>query len=261
MLNEGTPDGALVVLAHGLEDSWRNWRPLTRRLDPAWRLVALDLPWRAGNDYRWRHEALPPRWLRQHLDRLDRAPDLVIAHSYGATAALDLAARDKLVTGGLVLICPLFRPVTEPVDWTVVERSRISFDRHLRAAVRVSIGPRADRLEPELLDAMIDVVAARIGPAGFLAALDQFVASSYLDLPAIAAPALFLIGGADPTLVRRTPQVLAERMPGARVLVDESYDHFCHVRRADPVAGEIGRFVTDFAVLPSARTGAARGRP
>jgi pimeloyl-ACP methyl ester carboxylesterase len=160
-------EGPLVVLAHGLEDEWRSWGPLVDRLAGHWRCVALDLPWRAGNDYRWRAEGSPGEWLASGLRALGEQPALVIGHSFGANAALEaLAHPAPPPTAAAVLAAPFFRVPGTRVTWEVFERSRAQ------------------------LDAM--------------------------------------------TL----------RLPGSVAVYRESYDHFCHVRRAGEVARTIEWFLS-----------------
>lgn len=64
VLFAGTPTGPCVVFVHGLEDTWHTWIRVAQCLGPRWRAIALDLPWRAGNDYRWRWAGSPGDWVR-----------------------------------------------------------------------------------------------------------------------------------------------------------------------------------------------------
>jgi pimeloyl-ACP methyl ester carboxylesterase len=245
ILAEGERGSPLVVLAHGLEDSWEGWRPMAARLPADWRVIALDLPWRPGNDYRWRRRA-PAAWLADGLE-LAGEPTTVVAHSFGANAALDLMCAGRI--GPAVLICPLYRPPEVALTWAVFDRSRRAFDQHMRDGLLMRMGRRADTLDPEILAKMIATAIDRVGPAGFLAVFEQFCASAGLPLAELAQPALVLAGGADPTLSRPAAAALAAAMPSASVFFRDHYDHFCHRR----YAAEVAASVTDFV--------AASGRP
>jgi pimeloyl-ACP methyl ester carboxylesterase len=257
-LAPGRKGGPLMVLVHGMEDSWRGWLPLAGALPAHWRVVAPDLPWRAGNDYSWRRRLTAGQWLAQALDQVDAVPHAMVAHSYGANATLELAAgRRYPLAAEAVLLCPLYRPPGTAVSWQVFDRSRSNFDRHIRDGVRVRLGGRAARMEPDVLESMMAKTLARVGPAGFLTAFDAFVASGDLPLRELPLSALILAGGADPTLPMRAAGALGEAM-AATVVVEPDYDHFCHVRRPAAVAARILDFLTPAGPAVRRTTNGAR---
>jgi pimeloyl-ACP methyl ester carboxylesterase len=253
-LAEGAPGDLRTVLVHGLEDSWESWLPLARRLPAGWRVDALDLPWRPGNDYRWRHRPAGV-WLAHGLDLLDGVPDLVVAHSFGANATLEL-----LCTGGpwpvraAVLVCPLYRPPEVALTWKVFDRSRRAFDQHMREGLLARLGPRAATVEPDVLEKMTATAIDRVGPAAFLTVFDRFSASTSLPLARVTQPILLLGGGADPTLSRAAVTALAAAIPRASVVFQDRYDHFCHVRHAAEVAVEVAEWIADFVPAAHAVT-------
>lgn len=244
VLRPGVPGGLRVVLAHGLEDGWAGWRPLAERLDPDWRVLALDLPWRAGSDYRWRQAATPSGWLGAGLEDLGEPVDAVLAHSFGANALLDLAcARDPRPAPRAVLVCPLYRPVDTPVTWRMLDRSRQNFVAHIHEGVRVRLGRRAAAMEPDVLAAMMAKTLDRVGPIGLLTVFDQFVSSTALALDAVEQEALVLAGTADPTLPPEAARALADALPRSVLRVNDGFDHFCHIRRPDMVAAQVDDFL------------------
>jgi pimeloyl-ACP methyl ester carboxylesterase len=253
-LAAGRPDGPLAVLAHGLEDTWAIWRRLAGHLDPSWRVVALDLPWRAGNDYRWRRRP-PGEWVAAGLDLLDAPPDLLVAHSFGANATLDLlCAPPARPVRAVALLCPLYRPPEQPVSWRAFERSRATFVQHIRDGVRARMGARAYALDPAVLEGIQVRAVERVGPTGFLTVFDEFTASADRRLESVTVPTLVFVGGADPTLSRRAAAGMVRRMPGARLWVNQQYDHFCHVKFTREIAAQ----VTD--LLGAAAGAAGEGR-
>lgn len=251
-LAPGAPGAPVVAFAHGLEDSWASWLPLARALDPDWRLLALDLPWRAGGDYRWRRRP-PGHWLGEALDRLDVVPDVIVAHSYGANAALELlCAADPRPGRAAALVCPLYRLPRHPVTWRTFDRSRSTFVQHIRDGLRVHIGSRAASMEPDVLQAMLEVAVDRVGPAGFLAVFEQFAQSSLLPLGNVRLPTLVLAGGNDPTLSPEAATALRAEIPGAELRFQDHYDHFCHIRHARSVAAYIAELVAACTATPTA---------
>lgn len=227
-----------MVLVHGLEDAWSSWLPLAVLLDEEWRVTALDLPWRAGNDYRWRAADTAAGWLARALG--NDPVDAVVAHSFGANAALQLMAAGTL-PGAAVLICPLYRPPAVGVTWDVFDRARANFERLITDGIRARLGGRD--LEPDVLAAMAGKALDRIGPHGVLTAFDCFVASTDLPLEDVGQRALVLAGTADLSLSARAARALAARIPDAAVEIADDVDHFCHVRRPRLVAAHVRRFL------------------
>lgn len=243
VLSRGRPGAPLVVFAHGLEDSWASWHSMAKQFDPDWRLLAIELPWRAGNDYEWRTRR-PGEWLGDGLDLIGTVPDVLVAHSFGANAALELmCAFDPRAGRSAALLCPLYRLPHLPVTWRMLDRSRTSFVENIREGVRARLGSRVDALSPALLDTMIEMAVDRVGPAGFLTVFDQFVNSANLALGGVELPTLVIAGDSDPNTSGEVAAELAAGMPGAGVFVGEGFDHFCHIRRAADVAGRITRLV------------------
>jgi pimeloyl-ACP methyl ester carboxylesterase len=251
-LAPGAPGAPVVAFAHGLEDSWTSWQPVAGALDPAWRLLALDLPWRPGNDYRWRRRAAGA-WLGQALDLIDTVPDVLVAHSYGANAALDLLCElDPRPGRAVALVCPLYRLPRHPVTWRMFERARAMFVENIQEGLRARIGVRAATMEPDVLETMLDVAVDRVGPSGFMSVFEQFAHSAHLPLGNVRLPTLVLAGGNDPTLSPEAAAELRAGMPGAELRFHDEYDHFCHIRHATSVAAHIAELVTACTATPRA---------
>jgi pimeloyl-ACP methyl ester carboxylesterase len=240
-------DGPLLVLVHGMEDGPDSWAPLAGLLGRQWRTRALDLPWRAGNGYRWRRRGSPGSLLAQELAALGEPAAVLIGHSFGANAVLELLA-DTTVRpvaprpSAVVLTAPFYRPPELAVTWELFDSSRENFDRQIQAGITARLGSRLATVDPELVATMTDKAIARIGPVGFLSVFDQFVASGELPLAGVDVPTLVLSGRGDPSLGRRRSAALDAAMPAATVVVSDHYDHFCHVRQT----GDVARRITEF---------------
>jgi pimeloyl-ACP methyl ester carboxylesterase len=246
--------GPLAVFVHGLEDDWRTWESLARRLAAQWRCVALDMPWRSGNDYRWRWSAPPGAWLSAALHALGEVPDVLIGHSLGANAVLgSLSAQDSTVAHRAVLIAPMYRAATAPVTWHTFARSRKAFEEQIGHAIRIRLRSRS--LHAELVSAMLEKTFDRIGPVGFLAVFEEYVASGHLPLSRVRLPTLVLGGDRDPGVARTHLEALVARLPNASLSCVHDHDHFGHVLRPDEVAGHIGDFAR--VVATPSRTGGA----
>nr|BFE59198.1 hypothetical protein GCM10020063_037240 [Dactylosporangium thailandense] len=241
-------DGPLVAFVHGMEDGWESWMPLAERLPAGWRAVALDLPWRSGNDYRWRHTTAAD-WVGRGLAALDEPVAVLVGHSLGATAVLGLLAGPQAPATApdarAVLLAPFYRPPEVPVSWAVFERCRREFDAIVTQGLGPRLGPRAALLDPDLRELIVAKMVERIGPIGFLTLFEHFLATAELPLGSVRTPALVLAGKADPCLAGGRAEALARRMPAATVRIRPHYDHFCHVAQAADVAGELLGFVAD----------------
>lgn len=245
-----TADRPVVALVHGLEDGPASWQPLMRLADPGWRFVPLEMPWRAGNDYGWRRRRSPGGWLAEALDGLDGPAVAVVGHSFGANAVLELLASDhppKMAAA--VLAAPFFLPSDVPISWQVFDRARENFDRQIADGLVLRLGHRAAGMDADVLQAMIAKTVDRIGPAGFLAVFNQFIATAELPLREVTVPTLVLAGRGDPSLGKRRAAAMADAMPAATVEIEDCYDHFCHVRQGAKVALRISGFLDAHCAL------------
>jgi pimeloyl-ACP methyl ester carboxylesterase len=242
-LRAGSTGGPLVVFLHGMEDTWRSWDPLARKLDPGWRVCALDPPWRAGGGHQWRHGSTPGRWLSAALRTLARPVDLLVGHSLGANAVLEALARSRTVRpAGALLLAPFYCPPELDITWRVFEQAQRDFRQIIREGLEVRLGPRAARIDAPLMEAMLSKLVDRIGPTGFTALFDQFLATAELTLASVRVPMRVVAGDRDPALDGFRAAALSRRLPRACVVTEPGFDHFCQVRQVDAVA----RHVTDF---------------
>jgi pimeloyl-ACP methyl ester carboxylesterase len=233
-----------MVLVHGLEDAWENWGPFAAQLDERWRACALDMPWRAGNDYSWRLEGTPADHLEAGLRGLSGGIDLLVGHSFGANALLELlASRANPPSAPVVLLTPFFRPPDVELTWELMARSWHQYTVQIREGVLAKLGPRGARLDGELVDRMATMTLQRIGTDGFMTVFSQFALSGSLPLASVANPVLILAGAADTSLGRRQATKLAGSMVRATLVVEDDYDHFCHTRRPSDVVAHMMRFM------------------
>jgi pimeloyl-ACP methyl ester carboxylesterase len=239
--------GPLLALVHGLEDRWESWAPLVQCLDRSWRLLAFDMPWRTGNSYRWRQVGTPGAWLARALERVNEPLDVIVGHSFGANAVLELlATADPPPSHCAVLLSPFYRPQDLPITWEVFEQSRRSFDRIVGQGLRARLGDRNAAVTEEILQIMaVKSGTDRIGPLGFMALFEQFAASADLALGAVTVPTLILSSTSDPSLAHGRAEALARQMPCATVVLSDDLAHFCHVQDAASVVGALKAFLQE----------------
>ncbi|HEV2636497.1 MAG TPA: thioesterase family protein [Actinocrinis sp.] len=238
----GEPDRPALLLLHGIEDGWSSWNRLVPWLLPDYRCYAVDLPWRTAGDYRWRSRGAA-WWTGAALAALPQRPAVVVAHSFSANALLQgIDAGTPLAADAMVLISPFYRPPTVPVDWHTFECSRADFYTTMTAGLRIRLGDRVQRLEPEIFDRMARTMLDGIGVLGFLAVFEQFAAASELDLSADPARSMVVAGALDPGIAGERADWLARALPGAEMHVHRDFSHFCHVEQPD----RVGPLIVDF---------------
>jgi pimeloyl-ACP methyl ester carboxylesterase len=244
-LGDGDGDGGdrpIAVFVHGLEDDWRSWRGVAAALGEGWDPIALDMPWRAGNDYGWKWEGPPVAWVAAGLQQLDRVPDLLVGHSFGANAALEAVSRGQGRARLLVMAAPFYRPPLPRPDWKTWNRSRALFELQMREGVRVRLRQRLSKLDDDVVESMTAKVFDRIGLPGFLTVFEQYLAVGQLPLAALDIPVLILAGGQDPSVSRDQLSRLADDLPNATLGWRCDFDHFSHIRRAEEVAAVLAEF-------------------
>jgi len=252
-LVDGDPTDPVLVLVHGMEATWQSWQRFTARLESGWRVYAPEMPWQTGSRYRWGAHGTSGAWLAEVLAEilaaLDTPPTVLIGHSFGANAILEVLAGSPAVRRvvptprAAVLVAPFYRPPDLEVGWGMFEETRKGFEHVIGQGLATWLGRRGVAVEPGVLEAMLAKLIGRIGPLAFTSWFEHFVASGDLDLGAVAVPTLVLAGTADPCLAGGRAEAFAAAMPAATVLLDETYDHFCHIRQAARVAGQVARFL------------------
>lgn len=253
--------GPVLVCAHGMEDGWRNWIPMARLLagrlydltNLPWRVYALDLPWHTGGSYCWRRESTASAHVAAGLAQLADAgipANILVGHSFGATAMLEVlagrhdAGRQLAHLAAAVLISPYYCPPDLQASWALFEESRRHFGQIIGTGLPAYLKGRADAVDDDLRDMMVDKIISRIGPLGFMALFDEFTASATIPLHDVTVPTLILGGSSDPGLAGGRATALSRAMPGATLTLLHSYDHFCHVSQVSDVASRIAGFVS-----------------
>ncbi|MGW3192000.1 alpha/beta fold hydrolase [Streptomyces ardesiacus] len=243
--------GALVVAVHGAEGSWREWEPLAAAWPGRHRLVALDLPWRAGNDYGWARRGTPGQWLRGAVGRLGEPVHAVLGHSLGGNAVLEwLCAPGEREPAAAVLFAPFYRPATDTVDAALEGEFRAAFRVAVADGIRIALSTRARRLDEQLFESIVDTALNRVGAYGLGVLFRQFVATGAFDLAGVRVPTRVLVGETDPALIPRRGAALAAAMPAAAVSHRPGYGHCFHISHADRIADDIAAFLAGATPVP-----------
>lgn len=239
--HELSASGPVTVLVHGLEDSWRSWVPLADLLAPRHRLIALDLPWRAGNDYAWHAGGTPGQWLDRALSAVPHPISSVVSHSFGAMATLELLSTRRTFDRA-ALLAPLYRPAGAPLDERLRSESRRALESAVRTGLRLKLGGR--KIAPDVLATMQRKLVEHVMPRSFPPFFDSLVSTGDLPLSQVDTPTLVLSGTTDISLPPAAARALAEAMPAAQVRQHPGHTHFCHLEQTAAVAAELDEFLS-----------------
>ena len=190
--------GRPLVLVHGLGGSSRHLLPTMRRLDSE-RCIALDLPGFGGSGI-----ASLPFSLDRSSDVLARAiielglaRPIVVGHSFGAAAALRLAARHPALASALVLVGPTGLVATPPATRRRLTRATAIHARVVRSPIRLEgLVARSRQARRLLLRELVSDPAA-ISPETFRMLLEESAKARQLPSAAVAAIGDLVDGDAE----------------------------------------------------------------
>ncbi|MBB5940165.1 alpha/beta fold hydrolase [Streptomyces zagrosensis] len=243
----GPGEGPALVAAHGIEDSWKNWRELTSRI-PGYTPYALQLPWHGGNTYEWPAGGGPADWLRRALALVPEPPKVLVGHSFGANAILEHLSTVDGDPGldAVLLVAPFYRPADFSLSEQLRLRSLAAFRRVLSDGLRVSLGAgKISRMDPEVLSLMEHKLVERAVPAGFPVFYAAFEASGLHDLSRITVPTLVLVGRGDEGMTPMRAAALDRAMPAATLRIRPDYGHFCHLDQVEDMSAVTAAFLSD----------------
>jgi pimeloyl-ACP methyl ester carboxylesterase len=216
--------GDPVVLLHGWGASSQSLAGVAACLTPLFQVTSVDLP-----GFGW-SQAPPVAWgvadyadhVRQFLDQVGIAKAALLGHSFGGRIAIQLASCHPARVSRLILVASAgVRPRRGPRYY-----ARVAITKALR---RVLTLPGLEGLGSRLLSRW----QAKVGSRDYLAAgrlRPTLVKVVNEDLtPALAliqAPTLLLWGDQDQEVRRPAVDVLAARIPRARLNVFPGAGHF-----------------------------------
>jgi len=243
----GTPDGAALLLLHGLGSCSEDWAFQLPRFETRYRVILVDLPG---------HGRSPLSRGRVSVEGLAEAVQGVLAAraappvhalglSLGGCVALALALRAPARVRSLILVNAFAR--LRPAGLRGAGRLAVRLGL-LAAAPMTAVASHVARglfPRPEQRDLYLAAVArlSRTPRAAYLSgvrALARFDARA--RLAAVACPTLIVAGAADATVPLALQEALARGVPGARLAVVAGSGHATPHDRPE----EFTRLVMDF---------------
>lgn len=257
--------GPLVLFVHGFTGSGADWAPAGSSMAASHTAILVDLLGHGGSA----HATEAARYLLERqaadlariVERLEQGPATVVAYSYGARIALQLALDHPSVVSGLALESPSAgiadateRAARREADEALardIERDGIDafverwealplFDgeRRLPSPVRADLARRRRANDPASLAA-----ALRGAGQGTMAPL-------HARLSTIAVPVAILAGALDPSGLARA-RTVAEGVPAATLEILDDVGHAPHREAPDRFAAWLARALDRIAAPSS----------
>jgi 3-oxoadipate enol-lactonase len=245
-----------LVLVQGMGFDRGGWGPVLRRLRRHFRLVVVD---NRGTG----RSSQPPG----SFSVADMAKDVVAvldaagirrAHVLGASlggmVAQEIAIAYPALVSGLVLACttpgwPSGYPMPAASVRLMAATPGMTAETALRRHTRNALSAQAVQRQPELLTRLIKL--QRRHPASRETLSAQATAGARyaggLRQARIKAPALILHGGADAVVDPRNAQLLADRIPGARLMLFAELGHLLFWEDPGAFASAVTSFLREHA--------------
>jgi 3-oxoadipate enol-lactonase len=254
--SSGSPDAPPAVFIHGLGGNRFSWEPQLSALAQLRQCLACDLPGYGKS------AGLPgplpelASLIADWITSLGRGPADVVGLSFGGMVAQHLALNHPETVRTLALLdtSPAFGfdGVTTPEEWLATRVSPAP-DAAAPDTGRVIAGIVGPDCPGEVRDAAAAIM--REVPAATLAASCRaLVGHDTRDrLREVTAPTLVMVGAEDTETPETYARAIAERIPGARLVVIPKAGHLVNVEAPDPVNEELRRLWLSGPSGPSER--------
>lgn len=242
---QGDPGGMLVILLHGVTDSWFSWSRVMPLLPAEWRVYALDQRGHGGTSTPESGYGLPAlaEDVVAFLDAMGIARAVVVGHSMGSLVAQHVAAGAPERVSRLVLVDAAFTPgnpglaellrAVDALPGSVPE----PFARDFQASTMHLPVPDAFFRQVVAISLGVPIHVWRGAIAGF------FAPDARADLARIAAPTLLLWGERDAVFSRGDQEALLAGIAGSRLVTYPETGHAPHWERPDEFARDLRAFL------------------
>jgi pimeloyl-ACP methyl ester carboxylesterase len=251
-----------MLLLHGLGGNGTVWRSFIQRAPRRLELWDADLPWGGGvTSADWLDDPDVGQWLIQAMTSMTSAagdpPDVVVAHSFAATALLEvLDAHAELWPRAAVLVSPFYRADRADFDWPSLRNSIDAFPRLLTEGVGLHARRPDSRrpLAPAVQNDMARHILTRIGPYGWARFLDLYLRTPRLRADQLRLPFLVIGGDRDDAAAPSDSWALGRALPDCRVEIFPGCGHFPMSESPDRFAELLGAFLDTTVTLDTAGT-------
>jgi 3-oxoadipate enol-lactonase len=247
------------VLIQGLGFDRSGWDPVVRALAEHFALLLVDNRGSGRSDDPGRRLAVSDMAedVVTVLDAARVARAHVVGASLGGMIAQEVAIAhpDRVLT--LVLACttpgwPFAYPMPQESVTLMATAGGHGDEAAVRRHVRNALSPDTVRDRPELVDRLVAHQRAhRNGTAGWYAQLGAGARFGSMRQGSITAPTLILHGTADRVVDPRNARLLAERIPGARLMLFPQLGHLFFWEAPGAFTDAVIRFARTPAAEPA----------
>ena len=250
----GTPRGSRpwLVLIQGMGFDRLGWQPVLGKLGRHFRLVLLDNRGSGRSDRPTSAFAVADMVgdVVAVLDAAGIHRAHVLGASLGGMVAQELAITHPERVAGLVLACTTPGwPFAYPMPAATMRLIATTADGTAEAAVhrytRNALSARTVQERPELVDQLVRIQGSRPADSGVLSAQASAGAryAGHLRQVRIRARTLIVHGDADTVVDPRNARLLAERIPGARLVIFPGLGHLLFWEDPDGFADAVTSFL------------------
>ena len=233
---QGRPGGHVLVLSNSLGTTQELWDRQLPELAERFHVLTYDHPGHGASDLPERPctvEALA-HGLLELLDELDVGRVSFCGVSLGGMVGWHSRSRRRSVSSGSSSACTSAY-LGPPEAWA--QRARTVRTDGMEAIADTVVGrwftPEFSRTEPETV-ARFRAMLASTPPEGYARCCEAVGAWDARDrISAISAPALVVAGAEDPATPIEHAELVASRIPGARLHVLEGAAHLANVEQAE----------------------------
>ncbi|WP_025272374.1 alpha/beta fold hydrolase [Haloglycomyces albus] len=222
--SSGAADAPTVLFLHGLASDTQTWSDVSDGLG-RFRLWSAELPWRSEGVADWAVEHDPAVWLDRTAAQLNERIDVVVAHSFAATLALDWLTRPEttVTPRALVVVSPFYRAAARDFDWAAIDYYFNNFHQILAEGIH----DRSRRPIPaDIAEDMARHVRDRIGPYAWMRFFDAYTRTPSLPLERWDTPTLIMAGRHDRAAFLRDAEALDAVLRRSRLQVFDDCAHF-----------------------------------
>jgi pimeloyl-ACP methyl ester carboxylesterase len=237
--------GDAVLCIHGLGATSNFYTPTCYALAGRYRLVRPDLPGLGRSPTR---DGLSIALFAQAMVRVVRALGLdrvhVIGHSLGSVIAQHLALQEPKLVRSLALLGPLQAP-PEPARQALRARAqkvRAEGMAEIADQVLQATTSADTRNNQSVAAALVRELLMRQDPEGYAQSCEALAAAEPAEIAHIACPTLLVTGEEDPIGTPSGTRMMAERIPGARVVILPRAGHWTTLERPAECAVALKEF-------------------
>ncbi|MGF0316467.1 alpha/beta fold hydrolase [Nocardia fluminea] len=234
-----------MLLLHGMAGSTAVWDEFTACAAGQSEIWDVELPWSVTGDGSWASGTDIPGAIASALASMPLRPagephaDLVVAHSFGASALLELLSSGwQARVGAVVLAAPLSCP--EPFDWSEIGRKVEEFPRLLEEGIAHRTGAR---IGPQTRRDLALRLRDLIGPLPWLRTYEYCLRAATLDLARLTTPVLIVAGADDRISAVSDVERMARKLPDVRFEIFEDCGHFPMIDRVERFTETVDMFI------------------